>query len=259
MNGMKGGTGRVNCCGIGKRTSSRGGTRRSGRSAALQSFTLVELLVVIAVIGILAALLLPALGTAKSRGGTATCLSNLKQWGVALHLFASENHDRVPPEGWANPPVRPTAAVHTNAWYVVLPRVMNLPWYYDMTWRTNAGAEPEPSLWICPSNPRRSNGNNLFHYCMNGLLDGTGANDRVVRLSSFMNPSTKVFLFDSKNLPAVHANPRSPGGFVHTNLHGGGAQFLFLDGRAARFPASEYWDFTRNRALTNSPVVGWLP
>jgi prepilin-type processing-associated H-X9-DG protein len=249
----------IGCRRVGRRIlggGADGGTPAAGTHGAL---TLVELLVVIAIISLLAALLLPVLGRTKLRSGSATCLNNLKQWGVALHLFADERDDRIPPEGWANPPVRPSAAVHTNAWYVVLPRMMNLPWYYDMTWRTNAGAEPDPSLWICPSNPRRSNGNNLFHYCMNGLLDGTGASDRVVRLTSFLNPSVMVFLFDSKNLPAVHAHPGSPGSFAHTNLHGDGAHFLFLDGRAARHPSADYWDFTRNRALTNSPRVRWAP
>ena len=222
-------------------------------------FTLVELLVVIAIIALLAALLLPALARAKSNARSATCLNNLKQWGGALHLFAADHLDRLPPEGWANPPAWPSSAAHTNSWYVWLPRTIGIPWYYDMTWRTNAGVEPDRSIWICPGNPRRSNGNNLFHYCVNGLLDGTGAADRPVQLATFSRPSLKVYLFDSKNLPAVHANANSPGSFAHTNLHNGGAQFLFLDGHAVRFDHGDYWDDAVNRARADNPSVQWLP
>src|SRR5215471_5793543 len=59
-------------------------------------FTLIELLVVIAVIAILAALLLPALATAKERGRRAKCLSNLRQLGVAATIYADSNNDKMP-------------------------------------------------------------------------------------------------------------------------------------------------------------------
>src|SRR5947209_6642807 len=60
------------------------------------AFTLIELLVVLSVIGILAALLLPALGRAKESGKATACLSNLHQAGIALQMYVHDNNNKLP-------------------------------------------------------------------------------------------------------------------------------------------------------------------
>jgi len=225
-----------------------------------RAFTLIELLVVMAVIAILAGLLFPTLARAKDRAKSVSCLGNLKQWGGATHLFTVNNDDLLPPEGSPTPMETNLQDPKYEGWYIQLPLELGLPRYADMPWRTNPFVViPRNCLWICPCNPRRcdasSKTNNLFHYCLNENVNGTGETTKPrVRLYSIPSPSATVWLFDSKNLPAV-------GGwtFVHTNLHSRGAHFLFLDGHAARFKNTDYWDFQHHVAITNNPSLIWIP
>ena len=104
------------------------GSRQGGRA-----FTLVELLVVVAVIGVLAGLLLPALSRAKDRGKTASCANNLRQLIFASLMYEEEN--KVFPVGWY--PAR-----FPSIWYRQLQPYVGRP-----------AAVSGGAVFICPASP----------------------------------------------------------------------------------------------------------
>jgi prepilin-type N-terminal cleavage/methylation domain-containing protein/prepilin-type processing-associated H-X9-DG protein len=214
---------------------------------ASRAFTLIELLVAMAVIAILGALLLSATNHVKASAQAVTCKNNLRQWGIATQLYAAANDDYLPKDGSFS------GSSTNEAWYIDLPRTLGLPTYKEMPWRTNAHINPGRSIWICPSNPHRSNSNELFHYCLNAKVNGEGTGNQI-RLVSIPHPSVTVWLFDNGGIAGV-----AQWNNVHSNLHNHGAQFVFLDGHVARFRNFEYWNLKTGKAITNNPHLVWIP
>jgi prepilin-type N-terminal cleavage/methylation domain-containing protein len=137
---------------------------KKGRSA----FTLVELLVVIGIIAVLIAILLPALAGARKAAQATACLSNLRQWGMAMQAYVGQSKGILPqkgPSGSPGSPIGPSATPYfvsgfddQSLWYNALPPYMNQQSYADMVlnWATAGGAAPPhfgggASIWLCPS------------------------------------------------------------------------------------------------------------
>lgn len=105
-----------------------------------RGFTLVELLVVVAVIAILAALLLPALARAKSKGRQTACLSNLRQIGLGFALYLPDAADRFPDRRALK------MALGYRPWTDWPPSDPRAGWA-ALTLSNQLGASP---VWLCP-------------------------------------------------------------------------------------------------------------
>lgn len=214
-----------------------------------KAFSLLELLIVVAVIGIIAGTLGAASGKAQNRSRSATCLAHLRQWGGATFIHLADNTDRLPYDG------APNGISTRDAWYVDLPRSMGWkPYPEEGSWRTNPAIPLPRTVWLCPSNPRRSNGRMLFHYALNRRVNGSGEEARTTTASAIPDPATLVWLFENGKLAAVAAE-----GNGHTNAHGSGAYFLFLDGHVERKGATNYWDFRGKKPRAEGAGMRWNP
>ena len=235
---------------------------RGVRRGVNRAFTLIELLVVIAIIGILAAMLLPALNKAREKANAVSCLGNMKQWGLAIGMYADDWDVNMPYEG-----VNADICQDKNnyAWFNILAPYISGPRLCDLY---NQGKIPWPgagakSIYVCPSAPKISytpDETKAYHsYAMNRVL--TGLAGKVYRRSIAVKPSQTIFLSESENddFPftdgyyigfgnlAINPSQAAP-------RHSGGRNFTFLDGRAEWYSMTDY---SRTKDESTTPGIEW--
>jgi prepilin-type N-terminal cleavage/methylation domain-containing protein/prepilin-type processing-associated H-X9-DG protein len=219
-------------------------TDKPSRVRTREGFTLIELLIVIGIIGVLASLLFPALAKAKSKAHAINCLSALRQWGLALQIYASDNNDLIPRDGTDN---SGQYAVYTGltsgpgtpndpyAWFNALPSAMVTPPFSNY-WNGVTGnfenklpfPGREGKLWHCPTAKAagndyflRSGSFGFFSFAMNVDLKLLSSIDNGVpgniqeypnmpKVASVRNPASLVLLTEAAFSPMLEPYTPDP-------------------------------------------------
>jgi prepilin-type processing-associated H-X9-DG protein len=215
-------------------------------------------MVVIAIIAILAALLLPALATAKNKARRIQCVNHLRQWGIAAHSYGGAD-DSLPLE---KPPASPWKVDVWNTWAVVSNQTNENVWYNAYAEEANAG---RTMFYYAATQERRDEfyGNNIFRcpsskpdlvqavvrpqfsLAMNAKLSQKG---QLPKMNCPSDTSRTALFMDSgvpgeKPLPGQQSDAYEGRPHVFANRfsarHDGRGNILFFDGHVETLPAAK--------------------
>jgi prepilin-type processing-associated H-X9-DG protein len=224
------------------------------------AFTMTELLVLIATGTMVSAVLVASLGGAKEKLQAAACLSNMRQWGLALGMYADDWRDYMPYEGVGGSDI--TQSFQLSAWFNILSPYMKQPRLMDLYVQNKVPMPGTKSIYICPSAPdityTPTTTNAYFSYAMNRVL--TGLSGQVYKRSKAVSPAQTILFSESENndfpfTDGFYIGPTTtvppPAG---TPRHSGGNNFVFVDGHAQWYTQADY---SRTKAEATNADVEW--
>lgn len=236
--------------------------QRLALAASRRGMTLVEVLVVIAIVGVLVALLLPAVQAAREAARKAACKNNLRQIGLALHLY-HDVHQTLPTgciewRGWNSPPGR-----RQFAWSaLLLPFLEQTNLHQRIDWNepfdavmNRPAAETPLEVYLCPTEPTQEARGGLISY--GGIFgeiildreqdDGLFVNEHAFRFRDVLDGLGNTLAvaedvggpdrqwINGRNTFVVAHGINDPTAWVGDNeirsSHRGGAMVLFADAR----------------------------
>jgi prepilin-type N-terminal cleavage/methylation domain-containing protein/prepilin-type processing-associated H-X9-DG protein len=218
-------------------------------SSTKAGFTLVELLTVVAIIGVLASIIIASIGRVRASARSSVCAGNLRQLGVAVQLYAQANRNQLPVAFTAY------TEADNNWWYWVSPYAGGKPMARD--WGSIQTGSMQDGPFHCPdvTNPDTTtpnvSTNAWVSYKMNDqtrTLAPASSQTRApgnyfttppqgVSFSTLVNPARTILIAEGRVTPrfTTHLGPDQNAATGLWYPHNNRAQILFADGHVSSF------------------------
>lgn len=210
-----------------------------------RAFTLVELLSVIAIIGILAAILIPVVSNMREKAATTQCAANLRSWGNATGLYVADNKGRLPSSVYGTKKIDNVEGMATDAYSCLIPYVMP-PNHPTIKWGFNSN---DMAAYMCSNRDDAGGGMKWGTY-------GFNTYPSQLFMTTISKPSQMVWAtelaggkrwMDFGTL-ATHLIATTP------KPHRNTSNVLYLDGHVSAQKVAELFraDFTRDTSAYNT-------